>query len=466
MFKSEFGLIGLGVMGSNLAMNIAENGFRLSVYNRSEGDEAEVVDRFLTSANSIGEINGFKDLNSFVHSLEQPRKILLMVTSGDVVDIVIDSLIPMLEENDIIIDGGNSYFEDTIRRANHLQSFGLQFVGCGISGGAEGARIGPSLMPDGEETVYDQIRSVMESIAAKDKHDEPCCNLIGASGAGHFVKMIHNGIEYVEMQLLAEVFSLLSIGRTRDEVAAIFESWQSTSESSFILDITSDILKKKEGEHYLLDLVLDTAKNKGTGSWSSKVALELGYPADMINSAVFARYISSFKHERVEFASRIGASQRIEKICEDQIFHALQFARLINHQQGFELISHASKEFNWNISLSELARVWTNGCIIRSALMEDCSRLLKENKSLLKSETILDRVLDLEQAAKDVIKYGLNMRVSVPCLFSSVNYFTSISNARSSANLIQAQRDYFGAHTYQRIDAPTDKFFHSNWKNS
>lgn len=465
MLKSEFGLIGLGVMGSNLAQNIADKGFRLSVYNRSEGEEAQVVDAFIESVDGLGEVSGYTDLKAFVHSLEKPRKILLMVTAGNVVDQVIDSMKPLLEENDIIIDGGNSYFEDTIRRANDLSSLGLKFIGCGISGGAEGARNGPSLMPDGVQIVYKNIQPVMEAIAAKDQQGKPCCNLIGGSGAGHFVKMIHNGIEYAEMQLLAEVFSLVSIGRSREEVSDIFHLWKSSSESSFLLDITSDILKKKIDDEYLLDLVLDAAKNKGTGSWSSIIALELGYPADMINSAVFARYISAFKEQRVEHSRKIQKNHSVTKMDESQILNALRFARIINHHQGFDLIQKGSLQFNWTVDLSELARIWTNGCIIRSSLMNKCSSLLRDNESILNSKDFFEELTNMEPDIKEVIKNAVDNRVPISSLYTAYNFFTSMTTERLGANLIQAQRDYFGAHTYQRVDAPTDEYFHSNWKN-
>ena len=321
-------------------------------------------------------------------------------------------------------------------------------------------------MPDGTAQAYSHVQTILESIAAKDKDKKPCCTLVGASGAGHFVKMVHNGIEYAEMQLLAEVYSLLSIGRSKKDLAAIFDSWKTTSNTSFLLEITSTILKKKEGDQYLLDLILDTAKNKGTGSWSSSVALELGYPAEMISGAVNARYISAFKSKRSALAQILNRKTTEDKLDENVLLEAYHFARLINHHQGFELISCAAKEFGWDISLSELSRIWTNGCIIRSELMERCCQIFQESASILNDKNLLIELANLESATKEVIKYGLDARISIPCFSSAYNYFVGMTTERLGANLIQAQRDFFGAHTYQRIDADYDKFFHTNWTNS
>jgi len=298
MHKTAIGLIGLGVMGKSISLNIAENGFPISVYNRVEAGESHIVADFLNENKSFQNIQGFTNLQTFVASIEQPRKILVMIKAGTAIDSVLEQLMPILDKGDIVIDGGNSHYKDTIKRAKLLASKQLHFVGCGISGGEVGARKGPSIMPDGNLETYKHIAPILEKIAAKDTNGKPCCVPIGNNGAGHFVKMIHNGIEYAEMQLLAELYALLSKTHSNEEIAALFSEWNTRSEASYLLEITIAILRKKEGDLYLIDQILDKAKSKGTGSWSSKTALDLGIPTTMISSAVFARYISSFKEKR------------------------------------------------------------------------------------------------------------------------------------------------------------------------
>lgn len=463
MHKTDFGLIGLGVMGKSIALNIADNGFSLSVYNRVAKGEEHIVNGFLDENDDYKNLYGFTHLKDFIESIERPRKILLMIKAGTAIDAVITELIPLLNENDIIIDGGNSYYKDTIQRSQKLASKKMFFLGCGISGGESGARKGPSIMPSGNPKAYKKVVPILEKIAAKDKNNKPCCTYIGPAGSGHFIKMVHNGIEYAEMQLLAEVYSLLSRFYTNDDIAKTFSKWNQGSEASYLLEITSTILLKKEGDKYLIDYILDKAKNKGTGSWSSQAALELGSPSTMISSAVFARYVSSFKEQRMTLSKSMPISQATKALDLTDLEKAYRVARIINQAQGFQLIQDASKQYNWNLNLSEVARIWTNGCIIRSKLMEDAVSLFKRSKGFLQDKQTIDMLLSLEENISEILKYGVSNRIALDTFSSAFNYWIAMTTANSSANLIQAQRDYFGAHTYQRTDANDSRFFHTNW---
>jgi len=399
MSKSDFGIIGLGVMGKSISLNIAEKRFNLSVYNRTEDDEKHVVDDFLLVNQSFKNIKGFTDLDTFVNSLEQPRKILLMISAGKPVDIVINKLIPLLSEGDVIIDGGNSHYLNTKRRFEMLKSKNIAFLGAGISGGEEGARKGPSIMPGGSNESYKKVSNILEAVVARDFQGNPCCTYIGPEGSGHYVKMVHNGIEYAEMQLLAELFALMSCSMSYEKISKVFSSWNEGVLSSYLLEITAEILLKKEGDHYIIDLILDKAGNKGTGSWSSSSALELGVPNTMMTASVFARYISSFKDKRVAFSKRIDTSSNaITNLNLEDLKSAYQMARIINHHQGFELISEASKNFNWDLNLSEIARIWTNGCIIKSRLMEHCVSIFQLSESLLNDRKIFNSISEKERS--------------------------------------------------------------------
>lgn len=463
MNKTAFGLIGLGVMGKSISLNIADNGFSISVYNRTEAGEAHIVSEFVDTHKSFKNIQGFTDIPKFISSIERPRKILLMIKAGHAIDAVIEQLVPFLEEGDIIIDGGNSLYTDTITRTAYLTSKKLHFVGCGISGGENGARKGPSMMPGGNAEVYKLIAPILEKIATKDTNGKPCCVHIGTDGAGHFVKMIHNGIEYAEMQLLAEVYALLSKTHSNEEIARLFSEWNTRSESSYLLEITIAILRKKEGDHYLIDQILDKAQSKGTGSWSSKTALDLGIPSTMISSAVFARYISSFKEKRTQLSKSIQKRKALESIENRSLEHAYQFARIINHQQGFEVIKQASKEYNWTLNLSEIARVWTNGCIIRSKFMETSIEILKDHDDYFQDNKMLETLCKSEIYIVELLQFGLSNRVALDTFSTAYNYWINMTTENSPANIIQAQRDYFGAHTYQRKDKNNSEFFHTNW---
>jgi 6-phosphogluconate dehydrogenase len=473
MKQSNFGVIGLGVMGRSLSLNIAENGHSLSVYNRSENSEINVVPNFLNQNSEFKNIAGFTDLPTFVNSLQTPRKILLMVQAGAAVDSVLEQLIPLLSANDMVIDGGNSHYLDTKKRFESLIKSQIYFFGTGISGGEAGARKGPSIMPGGNRESYEMIAPILESVAAKDKNGQPCCTFIGKDGAGHFVKMVHNGIEYAEMQLLAECYALLKSQFSYTEISNIFSEWNKGELSSYLLEITANIFNKKEKENYLLDLILDKAGNKGTGSWSSKAALDLGFPVTMMSDAVFARYISSFKIERIELAKKITFSTlTIDEITEkrqlkqpllNHLKNAYQFARIINHHQGFALIQQASETYDWQLNLSEIARIWTNGCIIRSTLMESLTDYFKKNNSLIHHDKIIEILNDTERDLRGILTNSIENRVPTPTLSSAFQYWISMTSEQLSANLIQAQRDYFGSHTYQRIDKNWAENFHTEW---
>ncbi|GAA3605641.1 NADP-dependent phosphogluconate dehydrogenase [Flavivirga amylovorans] len=464
MEQSFFGVIGLGVMGSSLSLNIAEKGYALSVYNRIASGEEHTVSDFLKKVDKTMTIKGYTDLKAFVNSLERPRKILIMINAGKAIDVVIEALIPILSEGDILIDGGNSHYLDTNKRSEYLKSKQLYFVGCGVSGGEEGARKGPSIMPGGAKYSYKIIAPVFEAIAAKDKNGHSCCTHIGSQGAGHFVKMVHNGIEYAEMQLLAEIYALLSVTKNNEEIATTLSQWNTTDLSSYLLEITINILKTKESGEYVLDTILDKAGNKGTGSWSTKAAFDLGTVNTMMSSAVFARYISSFKEKRNHLSGFIKKdSKATDTLDVNSLEKAYRFARIINHHQGFELIRLASKTYNWHLNLSEIARIWTNGCIIRSEFMETSVDVFRDHESYLDATNVLDVLISTEKEVTKSITYSLSHRMPFDTFWSAYNHWIAMTTENLPANLIQAQRDYFGAHTYQKVGAPENQFFHSNW---
>ncbi len=462
--KSVFGVYGLGVMGASLSLNIADKGYELSVFNRAEREEKEVVSDFLRENVRYSNLHGFTDLSDFVESIARPRQILLMIKAGKVVDIVMEQLLPLLSEGDVIIDGGNSHFIDTQRRSEYVGAHGIGFIGAGVSGGEEGARKGPSIMPGGNKEDYMKVAPVLEAIAARDASGNSCCSYVGPDGSGHFIKMVHNGIEYVEMQLLAELYALLRLEKSNEEIARIFEAWNEGGLSSYLLGITVKILKKKEGDHYLLDRVLDRAGNKGTGSWSSKVALDLGVPNGMMTEAVFARYISSFKERREYLASTLSETEVKRATLDVEILkNAYEFARLVNHQQGFQLMAQASSEFNWDLDFQSIARIWSNGCIIKSELMNELKAYFAKNDDLFMIQTIREALAKGEVSVVELLREGLNRRVSLPCFSSAYQFWIDSTTRNLPANLIQAQRDFFGAHTYQRTDDPEGESHHSNW---
>ncbi|MGZ0016745.1 NADP-dependent phosphogluconate dehydrogenase [Yeosuana sp. AK3] len=466
MVKSEVGVIGLGVMGKSLSLNMAEKGFKVSVYNRTDGSEEHVVSNFIKENNSFKNILGFTHLEAFVSSIERPRKLLIMIKAGSAVDAVIDQLIPILNESDVIIDGGNSHYLDTLKRSHYLAQHAIYFVGCGISGGEEGARTGPCLMPGGAYKGYQIIAPLLEKISAKDSQQKPCCAYIGKEGAGHFIKMVHNGIEYAEMQLLAEVYAVLKTSMNQEEIAKVLSAWLATDLSSYLLEITIKILKRHDGKYYVLDTILDKAGNKGTGSWSSKTALDLGAVTTMMSSAVFARYVSSFKAERAKFSKDVVKEEQKEILNIKDLEKAYRFARIINHHQGFELMRMASLEYDWHLNLSEIARIWTQGCIIRSHFMETSANILKDHASFLESPSVFKKLLHLEHPIKDTLSYALNHRIGFDAFWSAYHYWISMTTETLPANLIQAQRDFFGAHTYQLKGDSSSEYYHTNWNEA
>lgn len=469
---AELGLLGLGVMGKSLALNLAEKGVRLALYNRLlTGKEEGVAQRVAAENADLGYLVGFDDLPAFVAALARPRKILLMVTAGGAVDAQLAELLPLLAAGDVLVDGGNSHYLDTARRTRLLAEHGLYFVGAGISGGEEGARRGPAIMPGGPRAGCELVAPYFERIAAQDRRGRPCTAYLGPDGVGHFVKMVHNGIEYAEMQLLAEVYQLLRhLQAAPEEMVAILRGWQADPNlSSYLLGITMDILQVREGQGLLLDYILDQAEQKGTGGWSVQAALEFGVPFSIISEAVLARVLSAHQSARVRAAGLYPAapvpdlSPIKRSIFIQQLKNAYQSARLLNHISGFQLLKAASTEQGWALNLSEIARIWTGGCIIRSGLMEQLQDLLLTNDNLLAAPSLVARLQAGRADFAAVVSSGLQRGVALPVLSAALNYFLGYTTARSPANLIQAQRDYFGAHTFRRTDRPADAIFHADW---
>lgn len=468
MKKSDIGLIGLAVMGQNLALNVASKGYHISVYNRTP----EKTQEFIKTAKDNDKIHGSFSLEELVSSLEKPRKIMLMVKAGAPVDAVIAQLVPLVEKGDIIIDGGNSYFKDTMRRAKELEEKGIYFMGVGVSGGEEGALKGPSIMPGGSKDAWQQISKIFIDISAKTPDQTPCCDYIGPDGAGHFVKMTHNGIEYSDMQLISEAYFIMKelLGMSAFEMKEIFADWNKGELSSYLIEITADILGKVDEEtgKPLVDLILDKAGQKGTGKWTSQEALDLGTPAPTIAEAVFARYMSAAKADRVE-ASKVlrGPSPFFEgnkiQFIED-IRKALYASKICSYAQGFDLMAQASKTYNWNLNLGNIALLWRSGCIIRAQFLDKIKQAYEENpelKNLLLAPYFKQSLENCQGALRRVVSTAALNGIPTPSFSSALAYYDSYRMETLPANLIQAQRDYFGAHTYERIDK--EGIFHTNW---
>lgn len=463
--KSEFGLFGLGVMGKSLCRNLANNGFKISMFNRHIDEvEVDIAINFKSEYPELSQAKAFDDISAFVNSLQQPRRIMLMVNAGRAIDCVIEDLLPHLSENDILIDGGNSNYKKTKERNSYLKTKGIHFIGAGVSGGEEGALKGPSIMPSGDKDAYKQVQPYLEKISAKDKNGLPCCTYVGPEGSGQFIKMVHNGIEYVEMQLLAEVATILkAMGKNPDAISRTLKSWKDTA-SSYLLEITTAIFNKKEGNDWLVNKILDKAGNKGTGNWTTIASAEFGVPSTLIASALFSRYISFYKEERVQLAVTFKSSTKLAlDITSNDVLQAYQFARIMNHYQGFKLIIEASNKSDWNLNISEIARIWTNGCIIRSTLMEDLVEVFKNRTNILTNPDIIKLVNQHKPSAKKVVSQCLQNDITTPALSEAIQFFLGIRTAYASANIIQAQRDYFGAHTYQRLDDDSGKPYHTSW---
>ena len=467
MMKAQIGLIGLAVMGQNLVLNMASKGYTVAVYNRTTSKTEEFAANEARGKSIIPAYN----LRDFVQALERPRKVMVMVKAGGPVDAVIDELTPLLEPGDIIIDGGNSYFKDTIRRTEALAAKGIHFLGVGISGGEEGALKGPSIMPGGPKEAWDQVGRIFIDISAK-VDGEPCCAYLGGDGVGHFVKMVHNGIEYGDMQLICEAYFLMRelAGMSAAEMGDVFAEWNEGELQSYLIEITADILKRIDDEtgRPLVDLVLDEAGHKGTGMWTSQVALELGVPAPTITEAVYARYISALKSERVaasqELQGPAAAQATPRQQLIDEIRQALYASKICSYAQGFALLDRAAAEYGWELDLGKIATIWRGGCIIRAQFLDRIREAYdaeKELKNLLLAPYFRDVVTRSQAGWRRVVAEAASAGLPAPGLSSALAYYDLYRHERLPANLLQAQRDYFGAHTYKRVDKAG--VFHTEW---
>ena len=470
--KADLGLIGLAVMGQNLVLNMNDHGFTISVFNRT----IEKVDRFMEGEAKDTNIIPAHSLEEFVGTLKRPRRVMLLVKAGDAVDKFIDSLIPLLEEGDIIIDGGNSNFRDTIRRCKHVEKKKLLYIGTGVSGGEEGARRGPSIMPGGSPAAWEHVKDIFQAVSAKVDDGEPCCEWIGKNGAGHFVKMVHNGIEYGDMQLICEAYQMMqSIGLTAKEMHSVFTDWNKGELDSYLIEITRDILGKDDDEtgKPMVDVILDTAGQKGTGKWTGITALDLGQPLTLIGEAVFARCLSALKDERVNASKKlrgpkikpIGDPIKRAKFIED-LREALYASKIISYAQGFQLMREAAKEYGWKLNYGSIAMMWRGGCIIRSQFLGKIKEAFDRKKrlvNLLLNPYFKTGVRKAQIGWRRTITKAVKMGIPVPAFTSALSYYDGYRCQRLPANLLQAQRDYFGAHTYERLDKPRGEFFHTNW---
>lgn len=470
MNKADIAVIGLAVMGQNLILNMADHGFKVVAFNRTT---RKVTDFLEGEAKGYANIIGAYSLEEMVASLKTPRKIMLMVRAGEVVDRFIDALTPLLEKGDIIIDGGNSHYPDTLRRVNTLAEKGIRFVGAGVSGGEEGARRGPSIMPGGNEEAWVYIKPVLQAISAKTPAGEPCCDWVGKEGAGHFVKMVHNGIEYGDMQLIGEAYHFLkeALGLDHQAMQAVFNQWKKTALDSYLIDITADILGFKDEDGCpLVEKILDTAGQKGTGKWTGIHALDVGIPLTLITEAVFARCVSAFKENRLEMAT-LFPKPAITPLADkkgwiDALGEALLASKIISYAQGFMLIREASQAFNWHINYGATALLWREGCIIRSAFLANIRDAFDANPNLafLGADPYFQQLLTKAMASwRKVVAKGVELGIPMPCMTSALTFLDGYTSANLPANLLQAQRDYFGAHTYERTDRPRGEFHHTNW---
>lgn len=469
MAKQQIGVVGMAVMGKNLALNIESRGYSVSIYNRTAAKTDEVI-----AEHPDKKLVPTRTLEEFVASLEQPRRILLMVQAGKGTDAVIHQLLPYLEKGDILIDGGNTNYLDTIRRSEELAKSGINFIGAGVSGGEEGALLGPSIMPGGPKEAYDLVAPILEEIAAKAPSDgEACVTYIGPNGSGHYVKMVHNGIEYGDMQLIAEAYHLLreGLGLPVEEIAAIFREWNTGELDSFLIELTADALTKKDPDTGapLVDVILDRAGNKGTGKWTSKSALDLGVPLPLITESVFARYISAMKEERIE-ASKILVHPEPYTISTDKqemiehIRRALYFSKIMSYAQGFAQMRTASEHYEWDLPYGNIAKIFRAGCIIRAQFLQDITNAYTKApdlKNLLLDDYFKEVTGKYQHAVREVVGEAVKKGVPVPAFSSAIAYYDSYRSERLPANIIQAQRDYFGAHTYERTDK--EGTFHFDW---
>jgi 6-phosphogluconate dehydrogenase len=469
MSKADIGLIGLAVMGENLILNMESKGFTVACFNRT----ISKVDNFINGRAKGKNIIGCKSIEEFTASLKKPRKVMLMVKAGKPVDDFIEKLLPYLEDGDIIIDGGNSHFPDTIRRTEYVESKDKLYIGTGVSGGEEGALRGPSMMPGGSPPAWEHVKPIFQAICAKTPDGEPCCDWVGENGAGHFVKMTHNGIEYGDMQMICETYQMMKHGleMTNQEMHEVFAEWNKGELDSYLIEITRDILGYKDEEgNEVIELILDTAGQKGTGKWTAIEALNLGQPLTLIGEAVFARCLSALKEERVA-ASKVLKGPRAkfkgdkDKFIED-LRKALYASKIISYAQGYQLMYAAAKEHNWNLNYGGIALMWRGGCIIRSVFLGKIKQAFDKKpdlENLLLNPFFKGAVHKCQTSWRRVVNTAVKLGIPMPAISCALAYYDGYRNERLPANLLQAQRDYFGAHTYERVDKPRGEFFHTNW---
>ena len=469
--RADLGLIGLAVMGQNLVLNMNDKGFTISVFNRT----VEKVDRFIENEAAGTNIIGCKSIEEFVSTLKRPRRVMMLVKAGEAVDAFIEQVLPHLDPGDIIIDGGNSNFHDTIRRTKYVESKGMLYIGTGVSGGEEGARKGPSIMPGGSKEAWSAVKDIFQATSAK-IGDEPCCDWVGSDGAGHFVKMVHNGIEYGDMQLICEAYQMMrALGISPAKMSEIFGQWNQGVLDSYLIEITRDILAKvdEETNKPMVDVILDTAGQKGTGKWTAITALDLGQPLTLIGEAVFARCLSAMKDQRVS-ASKILSGPQVENlptgdqldaIVED-IRKSLFASKIVSYAQGYQLMREAAAEYNWDLNYGEIALMWRGGCIIRSQFLGNIRDAFQNNpelENLMLDDYFKQQIEESQEAWRKTVVRAVEMGIPTPAFSSALAYFDGYRSERLPANLLQAQRDYFGAHTYERLDKPRGEFFHTNW---
>ncbi len=468
--KADIGVVGLAVMGENLILNMESKGFTVACYNRT----VSKVDNFVEGRAKGKKIIGCRSVEEFASNLEKPRRVMLMVKAGKPVDAFIEQILPHLEEGDIVIDGGNSHFPDTIRRTKYLEERGLKYIGTGVSGGEEGALKGPSIMPGGSPDAWPHVKNIFQAVAAKAPDGTPCCEWLGSDGAGHFVKMTHNGIEYGDMQLICEAYQLMSkgLGMSPAEMHEVFEDWNHGDLDSYLIEITSEILNKTDPEtgQPMVDLILDTAGQKGTGKWTSQAGLDMGVGIPQIAEAVFARCLSAIKEERVA-ASEVLTGPETKFSGDKDAFikelrQAVYAAKICSYAQGFQLLRAAANEYDWDLNYGDIALMWRAGCIIRARFLDKIKAAFDKNMELpnLLLNDYFKEVIDKSQPAwRSVVRTAIEMGIPIPAMGTALNYYDSYRCERLPANLLQAQRDYFGAHTYERLDKPRGEFFHTDW---
>jgi len=469
MAKADIGLVGLAVMGENLILNMESKGFTVACFNRT----VSKVDDFVNGRAKGKNIIGCKSIEDFVKSLKRPRKAMLMVKAGDAVDAFIDMLLPLLENGDIIIDGGNSHFPDTIRRSEYVESKGKLYIGTGVSGGEEGALTGPSIMPGGSAKAWQYVKPIFQKIAAHTEDGQPCCDWVGENGAGHFVKMVHNGIEYGDMQMICESYQMMAagLGMSNQQMHKVFAEWNAGELDSYLIEITRDILGyKDEDGNEVIDLILDTAGQKGTGKWTAIAALDLGQPLTLIGEAVFARCLSALKDERVAAAKVLtGPKPKFDgdkKAFVNDLRQALYASKIVSYAQGYQLMRAAAQEYKWNLNNGGIALMWRGGCIIRSVFLGKIKEAFDKNPKLvnLLLDSFFQNAIEKAQPAwRRVISAAVAMGIPMPAMSAALSYYDGYRTGRLPANLLQGQRDYFGAHTYERVDKPRGEVFHTNW---